>query len=292
MDIGFIGAGGMGSALVTNLLAAGHRVTVWNRTRERAQRLAAQGATVAAEAAEAFAGDAVLSMLADDQAVCAVFVDSGLLQRTGSKPIHVNLATVSVELAARLAHLHRSAGVPYVAAPVLGRPDLAASGKLHVLAAGEAASIDRVQPLLDVIGQKTWRLGEEPARANVMKLLSNFLIATAIEGMAEAMTLGQRYALADTAVFEVLTGTLFGSPVYQGYGRLIAERKFEPASFRLKLGLKDLRLVLAAGEAAQVPLPLASTVHDNLLDASAHGDADKDWVALAEVSFRRAHLTH
>ena len=180
MDIGFIGLGEMGGAIAANLLKAGHRVRVWNRTRERAQPLAAAGAQVVATPADAFAGDAVVSMLADDAAVRDVF-DAALLERAPRGLIHVNMATISVALAAQLASEHAGRGLHYVAAPVLGRPDAARAAKLMIVAAGAADAIDRVQPLFDVVGQKTWRIGTSPQQANVMKLAANFMLASAVE---------------------------------------------------------------------------------------------------------------
>jgi 3-hydroxyisobutyrate dehydrogenase-like beta-hydroxyacid dehydrogenase len=177
----------------------------------------------------------------------------------------------------------------YIATPVMGRPEAAAAGKLNVLAAGDAAALDRVQPLLDAIGQKTWRLGGEPHQANAVKLAMNFLLGSAIEAMAEAAALVERYDLEPAKLIEVATGTLFAAPAYSIYGKLISAREFKPG-FKLTLGLKDLRLALAAGEAGGVPLPFASIVRDNLVDAIGHGDADKDWSALALVARRRAGL--
>jgi 3-hydroxyisobutyrate dehydrogenase-like beta-hydroxyacid dehydrogenase len=290
MDVGFMGLGAMGRGMAANLVRAGHRVRVWNRSRGPVEELARLGAQPAASPREAFAGDAVLSMLADDDAVRTVILGERLLEDAPRGLVHVNMATISVALARELAELHRAHGVAYVAAPVFGRPDVAAAGKLTIVAAGEPAAVERVQPLLDALGQKTWRLGDEPHRANVVKLAGNFMIAAAIESMGEAVALAERHGVRGGDLLDVLTSSLFAAPVYKNYGALIAEQRYEPPGFRLKLGLKDVRLALAAGEGASVPMPVAGVIRDNFLDAMAHGDADRDWAALASVARRRAGL--
>ncbi|MFL5574778.1 MAG: NAD(P)-dependent oxidoreductase [Gemmatimonadaceae bacterium] len=290
MDVGFIGLGAMGRAMAANLIRAGHTVRVWNRSRGPVDELARQGARPAAAPREAFAGDAVISMLADDDAVRSVIVDGRLVEDAPRGLVHANMATISVALAKELAELHRKHGLGYVAAPVFGRPDAAAAAKLTVVAAGDGTAIDRVQPLLDAIGQKTWRVATEPYRANVVKLAGNFMIASAIEAMGEAVALAEGNGVEGRVLLDVLTNSLFSAPVYRNYGALIADRRYEPAGFKLALGLKDVRLALAAGEAAAVPMPFGGVLRDSFLDAIAHGDADRDWAALATVARRRAAL--
>jgi 3-hydroxyisobutyrate dehydrogenase-like beta-hydroxyacid dehydrogenase len=287
MDIGFIGLGEMGAAMVENILKAGHQVRVWNRSPERAEALAAAGAKVVASPAEAFAGDAVFSMLADDGAVRAV-IDAQLLEHAPRGLIHVNMATISVALAEELAHAHASRGLNYVAAPVMGRPDVAAAGKLTIVAGGPAEAIDRVQPVFDAIGQKTWRIGSLPQHANVMKLAANFMLASAVETLGEAATLVTAHGVAAQDILDVITSGPFPGPVYQGYGKMIAEQRYEPALFKARLGLKDVRLALAAADAVSTPLPVASVVRDSLIEAIAHGDGEKDFAVLGQVSARRA----
>lgn len=288
MDIGFVGLGSMGHYMVANLLKAGHTVRVWNRSRGPVDAAVGLGARGVDRAAEAFAGDAVLSMLADDAAVRAVIVDQDALARAPRGLVHVNLATISVQLAQELAALHHQRGISYVAAPVFGRPDVAKIAKLNIVAAGDAAAIDTVQPLFDAIGQKTWRFGDEAPRANAVKLAGNFMIAAAIESMAEATAMVGGYGVSAAALLELLTGTLFNAPVFNTYGALIAEQRFDPPGFKLYLGLKDVRLALAAGEGAHTPMPIASVIRDALLEAIAHGDSELDWAALAKVAQRRA----
>ena len=288
MEIGFIGLGGMGKAIATNLLRAGHGVTVWNRSPEVAKALASEGAKVASTASEAVPPGIVFSMLADDAAVRSVILDGDVLEALPVGAVHVNMATVSVSLARDIAARHAHRAVGYVAAPVLGRPDAAAAGKLEILAAGAPDQIARVQMLLNLVGQKTWHFGDRPEQANAAKLGANFMIASAIEAMGEAASLVEGYDVSGRSFLEMITSTLFLGPVHAGYGLAIANQQYEPAGFKMTLALKDVRLVLEAAEHAATPMPFASVLKDNLLDAIAHGAANYDWAALAEVSARRA----
>jgi 3-hydroxyisobutyrate dehydrogenase-like beta-hydroxyacid dehydrogenase len=291
MEIGFIGLGNMGSAIAGRLLEAGHRLRVWNRSPEPARHLAQRGAQVAATAEEAFRGEVVFSMLSDDQVTRAVLLDSGVLARAtaAATRIHVNMATISVALADELAQRHGERGIGYVAAPVLGRPDVAAAGKLTVLAAGPRATVDSVQPLLEgTVGQKLWRFGERASQANVVKLAVNFMLAAAIESMGEAAALTAGYGVEPRALFELIGQSLFPGPVYQGYGRLIADGRFEPAGFRARLGLKDVRLALAAAEAVTTPMPVGSLIRDSMLEAMARGEGEREFgVVLGRAAMRR-----
>jgi len=281
----------MGSAMAARLIDAGHELSVWNRSPGPAEQLTQRGARRLDNPADAFSGDAVLTMLADDDSVRAVVLANDALKRAPNKKlVHVVMSTISVAFARELERAHAAAGLAFVAAPVLGRPEVAAAGKLNIIAAGAADAIERVKPLLDVIGQKTWVLGAQPHKANVAKLSMNFVIGAAIEAMAEAVTLAERYEVEPDKLMALITGTLFSAPVYATYGALILKGEFMPANFKLTLGLKDMRLALAAGETAGVPMPFASIVRDNLVDAIGHGDADKDWSAVALVARRRAGL--
>lgn len=287
MIVGFVGLGAMGRPMAGNLIQAGHRLRVWNRSPRAAEELARKGAEMVAEPREAF-GEVLISMLADDTAVREVVLDSGMLDRAARGGIHVNMATISVALTEELTEEHHRRGLHYIAAPVFGRPQAAAARQLNIVAAGEGAALDRVQPLLDAMGQRTWRLGAEPKEAAAAKLAGNFLIAAAIECMGEAVVMAERYGVRPAALLEILGNTLFAAPVYQNYGALIADRRYEPAGFRLELGLKDVRLALAAGESARTPMPVASLLRDHLLEAVAQGDGKRDWSALAEVARRHA----
>ena len=292
MNIGFIGLGNMGSAIAGRLLEAGHTLRVWNRSPEPARRLAERGAQIAASAEEAFRGDVVFSMLSDDQAIRSLLIDSGVLARatSGTTRIHVNMATISAALGDELAERHGERGIGYVAAPVLGRPDVAAAGKLAVLVAGPRQTVEAVQPLLaGTVGQKVWRFGERASQANVVKLAVNFMLAAAIESMGEAAALTSGYGVEPRELFELIGQSLFPGPVYEGYGRLIADGRFEPAGFKARLGLKDVRLALAAAEAATTPMPVGSLIRDSMLEALARGEGEKEFgVVLGRAAMRRA----
>lgn len=290
MKVGFIGLGAMGSAMASNLVAAGHAVTVWNRSEAATAPLASLGAKVAKTPDRAAQGEVLCSMLANDQAVREVILDGGLLDAMDRGTVHVNHATISVSLARELAEAHASRGLDYVAAPVFGRPDAAAAAALNILVAGKPSAVEKVRPLLEVMGRRVWPLGEAPERASVAKIAGNFMLASAIESMAEATALTRAHGISAADFLEVMTSTLFAAPAYQGYAKLIAEQRFKPAGFALPLGLKDVELALTAGSAARVPLPFAGVLRDSLLEALAAGDAALDWSSLALVAARRAHL--
>ncbi|WKE64638.1 NAD(P)-dependent oxidoreductase [Gallaecimonas kandeliae] len=290
MKIGFIGLGTMGLPMAANLLKAGYPLKVWNRGQEPVQQLVAKGAEAAAGPADFKDVDVLISMLADDKAAEQVLIGGGTLDALAAGAVHVNMATISLALAGRLDEAHRQRGLGYVAAPVLGRVNVAEAGMLNILAAGQAGHLAKVAPLLDVLGQKTWHFGEVPSQANVVKLAANFCLASAIETMGEASALVRAHGASGSDFIAMLTNTVFAAPAYQGYGAMIAEARYSPAGFKLSLGLKDMRLALEAAEAGKVPLPFASTMKDNFIDALAHGDGELDWAALATVAARRAGL--
>lgn len=291
LNIGFIGLGNMGKAMAANLSKAGHRLCVWNRSPGPVEELVALGATAAKSPPDAVNRDIVISMLADDKALRETLLDSGALGGGTGGTIHANMATVSIPFAKELTRAHTERGIEYVSAPVLGRTEVAAAGKLNILAAGPPAALARLQPVFDLIGQKTWLFGKEPFRANVVKISANFMIACTIETIAETVAMAKKHGISANDLLDMLTNTLFAAPVYRTYGTLIAEQKYEPAAFRLALGLKDVQLALSAGEEVSSPMPFASILRDNMIDAIAHGDADKDWVALAKVALRRSGLS-
>ncbi|WP_268797388.1 NAD(P)-dependent oxidoreductase [Pseudomonas huanghezhanensis] len=288
MKIGFVGLGNMGRAMASNLLKGGHQLVVWNRSPDPVQALVEQGAVAAADPAEAFGAEVVFSMLADDKALREVLLESGLINGLKGPLIHINMATIAVDFADDLTVRHQEKGIHYIAAPVLGRPNFAASGELQILAAGPGDAIDTVQPLFDLIGRKTWRMGDKPSQANVMKLAVNFMLASAIESMAEASVLVGAYGLQSSQLIDLISNSVFPGPVYSGYGKMIAERSYEPAAFKASLGLKDVGLALAAAEREQVPMPLAELVRGNLLDATAHDEGHMDLAVLGRVAERNA----
>lgn len=288
MKIGFIGLGQMGAAMASNLLKAGHELTVWNRSKGKAGALIEAGAAEASTPAEAAGGDLVISMLADDPAVeTVVFGPDGLLP-AGGKAVHVSMSTISLALSERLTHAHADHGTRFVSAPVFGRPAAAQAAKLFIAAAGPADALALCAPAFEAMGQRVFTIGDTPSAANVVKLCGNFMIMSAIEALAEAMTLGEKTGVGRAKLLEVLTGTLFGAPVFQVYGELLVEDRFRPAGFPAPLGLKDMGLVGAAAQATRTPMPLLGILRDHLLSALANEGEDIDWSAIALAVRRNA----
>jgi 3-hydroxyisobutyrate dehydrogenase-like beta-hydroxyacid dehydrogenase len=292
MNIAFIGLGNMGSPMAANLIKAGHKLTVYNRTRSRAEALQSEGARVANTPGEAASGaEVAITMLADDHALeSVVFGKGSLLDSLPPNAIHVSMSTISVALSRRLAAAHAERKQHYVSAPVFGRPEAAAAAKLFIVAAGPAAQIDRCRPLFDSMGQKTFIAGDDASGANLMKLAGNFLITAVIEGLAESFALVRKAGLDANLFHEILTSSLFNAPIYKTYGALINSQKFEPAGFKLPLGLKDNRLLLAAAEENSVPMPMASLIRDRFLAALGQGMGELDWSAISKLSAKDAGL--
>jgi 3-hydroxyisobutyrate dehydrogenase-like beta-hydroxyacid dehydrogenase len=291
MEIGWIGLGNMGEPMAQNVLKAGHKLTVYNRTQARAGRLGALGATVAKSPAEAAASGCVVTMVSDDPALeDVVFGPDKVLSTLPEGGIHVSMSTISVALSRRLAEAHHQAGQDFVSAPVFGRPEAAASAKLFVVAAGNGSALQRLDPLFRAIGQRTFIAGQDPSTANVIKLSGNFLIASVIESLAEAFALTRKHGVDPGQYLELLTASLFNSPVYKIYGELIANASHQRVGFAMTLGLKDVRLVLAAAENAAVPMPIASLVRDRLLSGVAQGMGTADWSAVGTLAAKNAGL--
>ena len=292
MKVAFLGLGQMGEPMAQNLLRAGHEVTAWNRTTAKAEGLKSQGAKVAHSPREAAQNsELAITMLADDNAVrAAVLHEQGLAEGLPKGALHVSMSTISVALSRELAQEHTKRGQLYMTAPVFGRPDAAAAGKLFIAAAGEKSLVDRAMPVLDTIGQRVFVMGDKPEMANVVKLSGNFLIAAVIESLGEAIALARKYGIDPHQYVEFLTSSLFAAPVYKTYGGLIADQKYHPAGFRLRLGLKDVRLALAAAEAVDAPLPIASLVRDHLLTAVSRGLEVMVWSATAQLAAENAGL--
>jgi 3-hydroxyisobutyrate dehydrogenase-like beta-hydroxyacid dehydrogenase len=281
----------MGVGMAANLLNAGHDVIVFNRTPAKADPLIEQGAKPARSVAEACGARVVFTMLANDEAVEEVtFGNGGIIGALGSQATHISSSTISVALSERLANAHAKAGQRFVAAPVFGRPEAAKAGKLFVVAAGDTATVESVASLLDVVGQQTFVVSQDPKAANLVKLSGNFLIACVIEALGEAMALVGKGGIDRHQYLDLLTSTLFSAPVYKTYGALIADQKFEPAGFAAPLGQKDIRLVLAAAETLRVPLPLASLLRDRLLTLLALGGDKLDWSAIGGLPAKDAGL--
>jgi len=279
----------MGTPMARNLLRAGHYVTVYNRTRERAEPLRQEGAALADSPVDAARNaEAVITMLADDGAVeQAVQGFSGTLARGA---IHVGMSTVSVALSQRLAESHAARGQGYVAAPVFGRPVAAEAAKLWIVAAGPPEQVERCRPIFATLGRGCSVVGADPWLANVVKLSGNFLIAAMLESLGEAFALVRKSGVDAGQFLEIVNNALFNSPLYTNYGGAIAKEQFQPAGFKLSLGFKDLRLAQSAAESAAVPMPLAGVLRDRFLAALARGESDLDWAAVARIAAVQAGL--
>lgn len=285
-DVGFIGLGTMGAGMARRLVSAGYRVVVWNRSPEPAQALAADGAVIAASPSEALATGVAFSMLANDAATDAVFTDETLAAASGA--VHVNMATVGVATARRLAERHANAGVSYVAAPVLGRPNLAAEGRLNIVAAGDSAALDRADEFFPVLGKRVWRIGDDPTQANLVKIGVNYNLIHTMQALAESLNLVERGGVSGDTFVEILTDAAYTGSAYGGYGPLIAGREYLPAAFSVALGLKDLSLTRAAAAEISAALPTAPVLQQIFEETLADADlAQRDWSAMAEITRRR-----
>jgi 3-hydroxyisobutyrate dehydrogenase-like beta-hydroxyacid dehydrogenase len=290
MKVGFIGLGQMGRGMAARLLEAGHVLTVYNRGRAAAEAFRARGAVIADDPAQVVDADVVITMLADDAAIEAVWMATGLVAKLRAPAVHLNMATISLALAKRLEGLHAAAGGAYVSAPVFGRPPAAALGQLDAVVAGPASAVERCQPLLGALARQVFNVGTEAHRANIVKIARNFLLATVIESLGEALALTRKSGVEPAAFLNILTSTSLNAPVYKNYGRMMVEGAYEPAQFAMPLGLKDVELALEAGGDTRVPLPMAGVIREHLLAALAQGYAGKDWVALAELIAKDAGL--
>jgi 3-hydroxyisobutyrate dehydrogenase-like beta-hydroxyacid dehydrogenase len=293
MRIGFLGLGNMGAPIAANLARAGHDVSIWNRSADKARSLVDAGATLVANPkAVASRSDVVFTMLADDAALDSVLGgEHGALAGLKAGALHVSMSTIAVATADRIAAMHGALGQRFLCAPVFGRPEAAAAAKLFVVAAGDPVDLQTATPLLDAISQRVFYLGETPSSASLVKLCGNFMILSAIEALGEAMALAEKGGVAETQLLEVLTGTLFDSPVYRTYGAIIAAERFKPAGFAAPLGLKDMRLVGQSADALRVPMPLLSVLRDHLLQTIAQEGEEIDWSAIALTAKRNAGLS-
>lgn len=283
MDIGFIGLGKMGRAMARNLIEAGHPVRAWNRSAVAGGT--PEGMQMVATPRDAFQADVVFTMLSDDAAIRDVLLNGGALAGARSGVVHVVTSTISLAFVEELAARHAEAGVAYVAAPVFGRPDVAEAGQLTIMVAGDDAALDKIGPLLDVVGRKTWHMGNTPRQANAAKIAGNMMIAMAIESMAEALVLTGANDVAAAPFMELVTQTLFGGRVYENYGAKIVQGDFK-AGFRMQLGLKDVGLAAAAGAATGKHLPQLDAVHARMTEAVQAGMGEQDWAAMADYTLR------
>jgi 3-hydroxyisobutyrate dehydrogenase-like beta-hydroxyacid dehydrogenase len=289
MRVAFLGLGAMGMPMAANIAKAGHDLVLWNRSHKTPTGFGDKTPPVAATPADAVRDvEVAVTMLADDHAVESV-VQGGLLEALPAQAVHVSMSTIAITTARRLADAHAAEGRRYVAAPVFGRPDVAQAQKLWIAAAGDAQDLARVRPVLQAIGRGITEFGPIPWHANLAKLGGNLMLATMLETFGEAYALMRKADIEPTQFLDVVKA-VFQSPVYANYGAIAAERTHEPALFKASLGLKDLRLALAAADAFGVPVPAVELARDNLLAAIAHGGGDKDWSVLALEAQHRAGL--
>ena len=290
MQIGFIGLGRMGGHVAENLLKAGHGVTVWNRSPAPVQELVARGAVAAKTPEEALQGDAVFSMLSNDAVMREIGLAGPLLGKAKKGLIHVNMATISAAFARELQAAHTKAGLVYLSCPVFGRPDMAATAQLVIVAGGDAAALTTMQPVFDKISARTVPVGDAADKANLFKIAGNFMIASEMQSIGEAFALLRKGGVDPAAFHEVLSGRLFTGAVFKNYGLMVLNHQYEPAGFALSLGLKDINLAREAAAGLGVTMPTADLAKANYDQALAWGWQDRDWSAIGEVPARKAGL--
>ncbi|WP_449282061.1 NAD(P)-dependent oxidoreductase [Leucobacter sp.] len=286
-QVGFIGLGTMGAGMANRLVEAGHDVLVWNRSRAALEPLVAAGARAVGTPAEALSSGIAFSMLSNDRALDAVFGPETLEAAAGA--VHVNMATVSLDAARALHRRHAQAGVAYAAAPVLGRPHLAAAGRLNIVAAGSGAALDRADEFFPAMGKRVWRVGEDPALANLVKIGVNYNLIHTMQALAESLNLMERSGVDGAAFVEILTDAAYTGTAYEGYGPMIASRSYSPPAFSVELGLKDLTLVQNAAAEVSAALPTARILQRIFEDTLADPELSQlDWSAMAEITRRSA----
>lgn len=290
MHIAFIGLGQMGKAMAPRLLEAGHQLTVFNRTRSATDEMSKRGARVAAGLDDLAGADVAITMVADDAATRAIWLDSGLAARWPVGALHINMSTVSLDAAKALASAHAQSGSRYVSAPVFGRPALAAKGELDVIAAGAKTDLERCEPLFKLLAKQVFVVGEQPALANAVKIARNYLLANMVQGLGEAIALTRKAGVQPADFVNILSSTSFGCPAYRNYGRMIAEQAYAPPSFTLSLGLKDVELARTTGQSLGVPMANAALVAEQTRKAIAAGFGELDWAALAGYIAKEAGL--
>ncbi len=278
--IGFIGLGNMGLPMAKNLLKAGYQLQVYNRTASKADKLDQAEITVCNSPEEAAREvQYVVTMLAEDAILEeAVSGENGLLKSLKRGAVHISMSSISPEISFKLDKLHQQNGTHYLAAPVFGRPEAAAAQKLWICTSGNPSIKEAAKPILESMGQGVVDFGEVPGNANVVKITGNFMIMASMEMMAEAFTLGEKNGIDPKKMADFFGSTIFNAPIYQNYGKLIANKQYEPIGFKAKLGLKDARLAFTLAQKSETPMPFAAVVHNRLLTAIAKGQGDRDWV--------------
>ena len=294
MEVGVISLGSMGFAMASHILAAGHELTVYNRTEEKAHPLMEEGATFSHDPSGAAQGDVVITMLSDDHAVESVLFgangEDGFLAHQSSSAIHISMSTIGVQLVKRIQSVSEELGKPFISAPVMGRPDVAERGELVVMASGDKALIERCQPVFETIGRVTHIVGETPVQAAVIKLAANFMLSSMIETLGEAFALVRKNGADHHKFLEIMAKDFFKSPIYEKYGAIIATERFDGGAFTVRLQEKDTRLAVAAAVESQVPMPVLFVIENAFLSAIGQGKGDMDPCAVAQLAAENAGL--
>jgi 3-hydroxyisobutyrate dehydrogenase-like beta-hydroxyacid dehydrogenase len=282
----------MGVAMASRLIGGGHEVVVYNRTAAKAAELVKQGARLASSVAGACEGrEVVITMLTDDSALKEVALGpGGIRESLAAGAVHLTMGTHSPTEIRRIAGIHGESKQVLVAAPVLGRPDLAATGQVGIVAGGPADAVEKCSPLFQLMGRRTFNAGAKPEHASITKLANNFMLGCAIGAMAEGFSLVRKYGVVPQVFYEVMTESLFAAPAYKVYGKIMVDEAYDKVGFTTLLGLKDFGLIMAAAEQARVPLPSGNALRDRLLSAIAHGDGEKDWAVVAREQARASGL--
>jgi len=284
MEIGFIGLGNLGIPIAENILQKNRRLFVYNRTASKAQPLVGKGATMCNSIKELSQKcDIVFSVVSDDAALNDITKgNNGIAQNLKQHGIHISVSTILPATARELTQVHKQFNNHYVASPVMGRPEAARAGKLNFLVSGEQAIIETIKPFLQQAGgMGIWEFGNETPAANVAKLCTNFLIVSAIESMAEGINLAKKSGVDSTSWINMITQTIFASPVYINYSNILLKEMFQPAGFALKLGLKDVNLVMKQSSDARAEMPIGKLMQQRLNESVQNGLGDYDWTAIA-----------
>jgi 3-hydroxyisobutyrate dehydrogenase-like beta-hydroxyacid dehydrogenase len=284
MKLGFIGLGHLGTPIAENLLANTKQLYVYNRTAAKAQDLTEKGAVLCKSVKDlASLCDIVFSIVSDDAALKQITAgNDGIAANLKAGGIHLCISTILPATAKELSALHRQYNNYYVAGPVMGRPEAARAGKLVFLISGDEHAIETVKPLLQQAGAASvWELGNEPEAANVAKLCSNLLIISAIEAMAEGIHLAEKSGMDAAKWMNVLTQTLFSAPIYINYGNILLKKAYQPAGFSLRLGLKDVNLMVEQASSVDADVPFGKLLQERLKEGVKNGLAEHDWTAIA-----------
>jgi 3-hydroxyisobutyrate dehydrogenase-like beta-hydroxyacid dehydrogenase len=292
VKVGFIGLGRMGQGMARRILSGGHNLAVHDAVISQLSDLAAAGATPASTVADVCEDrDVVVTMLVEDSVVTDVALrPGGIRDSLPAGGIHLAMGTYGVAAIRTLAAAHTEAKQFLVAAPVLGRPDLAASGQLGIVTAGPDDAVARCEPVLQLIGRRTFHAGVLPEAATVVKLMNNLVLGSAMIAMAEGFSLVRKYGVEPQVLYDVMTEGLFAAPAYKGYGKTMVDRTWDHVGSPITVGLKDANLIQAAADIARVPLPGFNVYRDRLLGAVAHGDGEKDQAVLAREQARASGL--